>query len=256
MLVRAQTGRFELRYYFAVREWMFQQGKDIRGNVRYWLPAIILMVAGSAVAALTRSLRSWQQVALFAIYLPIAIWAAVMTWARPVRTALPSPWPDEPLAIPTPPLTSAPTPKDPDLRGEMLEMIFSTTGALSNPRHIQVLMKLRIVNHGTIEVTVTNWKLEIKFGPKYPQATAFAAIPPTSVVIDRSSVDKPVEQIRTSLDQQAHTHPLKQGVPMTGWILFELGVLFEHTEPPVNAQFTVTAFDALGGSHRIVSGVV
>jgi len=61
-------------------------------------------------------------------------------------------------ATPDPP---APPTKDPDLRGEFLEILFRPRSGPFTSRQIYILCQLRITNHGSRQTVVNRWEMAV-----------------------------------------------------------------------------------------------
>jgi hypothetical protein len=62
-----------------VREWIYRQWADIKGNFKVWLLLLFGSAAMTCMAALTHGLQLWQQVCLIALFGVLFCWALAAT---------------------------------------------------------------------------------------------------------------------------------------------------------------------------------
>lgn len=159
--------------------------------------------------------------------------------------------------LPTPPTyLSALSSKDPDIHIEIREVILrAARSALLSGSGCDVLMQLHMVNRGSIEATVTEWKLKVSVGAEHllgkvaPIPTALYIERPRKGALAALAGDSPTEQIsRPTLDEAAR-EPFKRGIPKDGWIMFFAASWGIDYEAPYNAEFTLTVTDSMGVEH-------
>ena len=158
-----------------------------------------------------------------------------------------------PATIPAPsPPALTPVPKLVDLQGEILEVYFNDSFPTPIIGRKYVLMRVRIVNRGPNEATITHCGLQVSLG-------AFRA---TGAITDIPSVWRIRKQSDNAflgslyedtppiprLGAQPHEEIYKQGHPREGWLNFEF--YLQNVDFP-NAEFKILLKDSLGGEHSI-----
>lgn len=143
-------------------------------------------------------------------------------------------------------------PKPVDLQGKILELCLHTDNEWESLCRFYVLARVRIVNTGPDEATVTHWGMEISLG-RYHETGVFHRVP------DRWRIKKlraddmygelfDVTTISPQLGVDAHEEVYKKGIPHEGWVLFALLTSIGGQECP-NAEFKINLVDSLGGKH-------
>ena len=140
-----------------------------------------------------------------------------------------------------------------DLRGEILEMYFyhPQSWLMFEPMHI--LCKVRIVNHGPDQATITSVGLEVNL-PGFNRIAQIENIPDlwlirrkTSGLLGYAFNDT---TIAPQLGTPAENETYPKGIPRTGWLCFAMHLVTGEDEFP-NAEFILHLKDSLGGDHSI-----
>jgi hypothetical protein len=264
---------------FIKRQW-----EELRPHLKWQL--ILLAVEGlginAAIAALvswaTKHIQSWFGVPTlpthFYVVLAILVFCAILlsiififAFVGLLSKRKTSTIPDAPIksnfrpvsnnelvarlaaeVVPTPPAQ----PKPVDLRGEILELYFYTDGIPTVNSQVYILMKMRTVNHGQDEASVTRWGLLIQVGQESPLSAA-AMVIPNSWWIRRNAGGLLVRYVKESIDVRLievnSTNTYRKGIAREGWVAFEIYNL-AYLEFP-NAKFTVILVDSFGQRHDI-----
>lgn len=142
-----------------------------------------------------------------------------------------------------------------DLRGEIQELYFYKPVVLGVSIRTLIVMKVRVVNHGPDEATVTHVGLHVGL-EGFQQDCAITNIPDSFRIKRRREGDfdliLPSYQettIAPILGGQAHKEIYKKGLPHEGWLAFECYSLQDVEFP--NARFDLHLKDSLGGTHCI-----
>jgi len=186
------------------------------------------------------------------IFSILAVGYLVFTSSRTPRTVSAAPS-NKPI-LPPPPLVPTVV-LSVDLRGEIKELYFyKPEGALGTVSHATIIvLKVRIVNHGPDEATITEVGLQVGLGD-FQRMAQVTNIPDSWHIRRRrpefnffpSYYDT---TIAPALGSRPHKEIYKKGLPHEGWLAFEC-VDFRDVEFP-NAQFDLLLRDSLGGGHRI-----
>jgi hypothetical protein len=166
--------------------------------------------------------------------------------------------PTTPTVLVTPPgaareVHAVLNPNASNLKTEILEILFYLKRLpLSNDNFI--LMRLRVVNHGTEEAVVTGWQLKLTVGDTRLDCEEVEEIP-TSWRIRRIDPTARVKVTTEDFNRDASTfnEPLKKGVPKERWVCFRLFTLSRILSPH-NANMTITLTDAFGRTHETEDG--
>jgi hypothetical protein len=156
-------------------------------------------------------------------------------------------------AVPNPPVVPEP-PKAVDLKGEFLELYFYRPDVFNLVvQRVYVLMKMRIVNCGPDEATITSWQLGVQLDDGFQLDGSLVSIPPLWRIKRRKEGFLNLVYFEDSMDvclsALPHSETYRKGVPRVGWVAFEC-CLFENVEFP-NAQFDLRIDDSLSGRHCI-----
>jgi hypothetical protein len=232
--------------------WLRQQYKDIKGHLKWEIIKFVavLLVSGGGLtvlahwfqAAFHANITGWLALAAPIFSILAVLYLLVIFTPRTKRNAAVESFPAE-YELPS-------GPRSVDLRGEILEIYFMSAPYMMSvtvaPMHI--LLKVRVVNHGPDQATITHCGLDIDVG-EFHRSAEVAEIPNSWRIRRRipetfwvGVADTPVTpQLRTP-----ETYP--KGIPHVGWLVFTL--YDERVEFP-NATFTLNLRDSLGGDHYI-----
>jgi hypothetical protein len=152
------------------------------------------------------------------------------------------------------PQLPAPPPKDPDLRGEVREIIFyPLEGGIIPSDGYRILMNLTITNHAQKQVVIRDWSLRIDIAGESVGTGTQVPIP-NGWYVYRLTENRG-ERISEDLVTPSST-PYVEAIPKEGWLLFEFSYFGwgnpGKLQPPYNAQFSVIATDSLGGIHVFI----
>ena len=167
------------------------QWDDIKGNVKFWLiSSAIAALAGTAVLS---GLAAWvgmfvQQLigiptspSRFYVVLSVLVFCAALLSTRFVFVLidfarknasrsfkiLPPPSPPASIEKVVVPISKAQDqPKPIDLQGEILELYISPPTGIITPSLVYLVLKVRIVNHGPDEATITRIALRVTLPPE------------------------------------------------------------------------------------------
>lgn len=202
--------------------------------------------------------------AYFYLLLGIVVFCAVSLFAilvvclqRTVTGAIAKAPPSSPRpSIPAEPRVLLPSPpKTVDLRGQILELYLAQFEDLLHTSRTYMVMKVRIVNHGADEVTIS--------GVGARASLADFSVDGEIITTDLSwlrikrkregvllAVVYDVLAIEPFLGVNPHEEVYKKGKPHEGWLAFEFKVWGNKEFP--NAQVELFLKDALGNSHTVV----
>jgi hypothetical protein len=234
----------------------------IEGNFYFaiiW--AILSAIGGSAaVTSVWKQIQSYRGVyttdskSLFILCLLISI-IILLAWIVAKievkrRIASPAVLPDSKPALSAVALSTVP--RTVDLQGEILEIYFSDSFPTPFIGRKDVLMRVRIVNRGPNEATITHCGLQVSLG-EFRATGAITDIPSVWRIrkqSDNAFLGLPLEDTQPAPRLGAHPHEeiYKQGHPREGWMNFEL--YLQSVDFP-NAEFRIVLKDSLGGEHCI-----
>jgi hypothetical protein len=238
--------------------------KKIEGNLYFWIiGAIFSTVGGSAVlTSIWKYIQSYRGVhatdskGLFILCLLISClillaWIAARREVKPrIASLAESSLQTESLAVTVLPEPS--TPHSVDLRGEILEIYFYNPQSFITFEPMHVLCKVRIVNHGPDEATITDFSLEVNLG-NFQRLGEMEAVPALWSIRKKNFgiagftfEDTP---ITPRLGTESDRYP--KGIPRTGWLAFAFPLFGERDIEFPNAEFTLHLTDSLGGEHDI-----
>jgi hypothetical protein len=236
--------------------WLKRQHEDIKGHYKWAI--ITWLVAGSGFTWLVQRLQAvlhaniagWLALAA-PIFSILAVGYLVFVSSRTTPT-VPSTRSDKvtlPLPSPQPVVCLSV-----DLRGEIQELYFYKPQdfGMPAPKTI-VVMKVRIVNHGPDEATITHVGLRANLEDfqQNGEVTNILELWRINRRKGESMIFPTFEETSLApvLGGQAHKEIYKKGLPHEGWLAFEF-FDFRDVEFP-NAQFDLYLKDSLGGSHCI-----
>jgi hypothetical protein len=156
------------------------------------------------------------------------------------------------LPAPKPSTPTLPSPVD--LRGDILELYFrKVNDMLGLPDKTFILLKVKIVNHGPVEATISKVALTVSLGAFKQTCDLVKSVPDAWQIRKRDEqflnmvyIDTPVGPC---LGENADEETYPTGIPRTGWLAFELCSL-ENIEFP-NAEINLHLVDSLGAVHLI-----
>jgi hypothetical protein len=239
-------------------EWLKRQYEDIKGHYKWAI--ITWLVAGSGFtwlvhflqAALHANIAGWLALAA-PIFSILAVGYLVFVSSRTTKAVSPTPSNSAMLPAPSQPSLRIPSPVD--LRGEIQELYFYKPHAPLVSGKTFVVMKVRIVNHGPDEATITHVSLQAKLGD-FQKNGEITNIPDSWRIKKKGTGELDLilptyreTTIAPVLDNPPQKEIYKKGIPHEGWVAFEC-YDFNDIEFP-NAQFDVHLKDSLGGSHLI-----
>lgn len=239
----------------------------IKGNVYFWIiGAIFSAFGGSAVlTSIWKRLQSYRGVpatdsrGLFILCLLISCFV-LLAWIagrREVRLRTASlAEPHLPYQTESPEdgeLSEPAVPLSVDLRGEILEIYFYHSQFFLTFEPIHVLCKVRIVNHGPDQATITHCGLEVKLGT-FQRIGETEDIPALWRIRRKKTglLGFTFEEtpITPQLGTPAENERYSKGIPRIGWLAFAFHSFGEDVEFP-NAEFKIHLIDSLGGQHCI-----
>jgi len=249
------------------RLWKWLQGQydDIKGNAKwallYWLAlgSGLTWIIHHIQDAYRTNIASWLALAapIFSILAVLYLVWIVSSRIPPLKTQSIA---DKLALIPVP----APEPKPPanppqlprqlpvDLRGEIEEIYFQKQGfgAFIFAMKIFILMKVRIVNHGPDDATITHIGLSATVGRRSLECTVMDAVPSAWRIKRLKAGSFFGETVETTIAPDLLPDEIyKKGIPHSGWLAFEYTPLKDCEFP--NAEFVMHLKDSLGGIHTI-----
>jgi hypothetical protein len=140
-----------------------------------------------------------------------------------------------------------------NLQGEILDLYFHNSDVVIPLQRMFVLLKVRIVNHGPEEATVTHCGLRVSL-KDFRAAGEIYPYPETWRIKRRKEGPYMVPvyeeiSVEPRLGANPHAEIYRKGIPREGWVAFELYNSHDRQFP--NAQFDLLLRDSLGGEHCI-----
>lgn len=171
------------------------------------------------------------------------LWGRVhVPWYRGVK--------EKPQPLLLPPLPPPVPISQPDIRGEILDVIVDKKDVMAVlaglNMGVYILVMLRLTNRGPIGVSITDWSLTMQIGQ---HSCAAIKIQGSSQRIRRNDGK---EEAIDWLDKRDKEQKLEYGGSMTGWILFKSRQISNNEDYVRGARLCVTITDALGNAHPIV----
>jgi hypothetical protein len=148
--------------------------------------------------------------------------------------------------------TATETPPRPvDLRGEILELYFHEQNSILGVSEcVTVIMRMRIVNHGPTEATITHCDLQVCLGQERLSGSLLNRRPDSWAIRRRDDKILSVAYVETAIAPLLGADDIyPKGIPRSGFMLFEVYSL-QNIEFP-NAHFVLSLKDSLGGVHCI-----
>ena len=129
-----------------------------------------------------------------------------------------------------------PVQKDPDLRGEISEILFREEDASAKafaftPPSVKILIKVTLTNHGTKNAVVVQWILNVQIGTESVCTIPAISIPAGWSLKNYSEVTHYAIADLAAIAQDNCT----QGIPKSGWLLFDLSPLWMGWRHPCAA---------------------
>ena len=137
-----------------------------------------------------------------------------------------------------------------DLRGQILEFLLASEDDWVMPRRFYVAIRVQIVNHGEDEATITSYRLHVSLGSFEDDGAVIANLPAAWCVRRRkqNSFAPAYEDMRPEPRLNA-TNIYKKGIPVEGWLFFEL---YEYGDVELpNVQVDLLVKDSFAGEHVI-----
>jgi hypothetical protein len=245
----------------SVLKWFKREWHVIEGHAKWDFYKWAFALAGASVVALGAYLvhrmrnfvPDWlPYVAAFGLALFVFFWVGSKLTGTS-NTIQPA----EPVVLVAPPDVAsevhALNPDEPDLKTEILEVFFYLKRlSISNDNFI--LMRLRVVNHGTQEAVVTGWQLRLSVGDAHLACEEEEDIPANWRLHRIDSMNRvrwATEDFNR--DASAFNEPLRKGVPKERWVCFKAFTLVRML-PPHNAKMTITLTDAFRRTHQTEHG--
>jgi hypothetical protein len=232
-----------------IRKWIKNEWKDVKGNFKYEIYRALF--GGTVIASFLAFWKSLQH-AHFEPYLYCSILllsASLFVYASK-HSAIEHISPD---SHPRAEITEQIDPKKPNLRADLLEVLFHfTRRGLGND--IFILLGIRVVNYGEEDAVVTDWSLVVTVGGVSMPCDQIPIPPNWRIRRMKDALGRRTDDEEIDSDADAFEHPLKKGVPKTRWIAFQVLTIPHRILPPHNAKFTLTLTDAFGMNHVTESG--
>jgi len=245
----------------SIVEWFKREWHVIEGHAKWDFYRWAFALAGASVVALGAYLvhrmrnfvPDWlPYVAAFGLALFIFFWVGskltgTSNKIQPAEPAVPVDPPEVASEVHAPL-----NPNEPNLKTEILEIFFYLKRlSISNDNFI--LMRLRVVNHGTQEAVVTGWQLKLSVDNAHLDCKEEEI--PANWRLRRIDSSNRVKFTTEDFNRDTSTfnEPLTKGVPKERWVCFRAFTLFRIL-PPHNAKMTVTLTDAFGRTHQTEDG--
>lgn len=244
--------------------WLRRQYEDIKGNAKWAL--LYWLVLGSGLTwiihhiqyAYHANIAGWLALAapIFSILAVLYLVWIVSSRMPPLKTQKVTDKLDL-IPVPAPQLTApAKLPQPPrqlpvDLRGEIEEIYFQKqAGLFLLTLKMFIVMKVRIVNHGPDDATITHIALSATVGRETVECTVMNAVPSAWRIKRQKAGSFFGETVETTISPDLPPNEIyEKGIPHSGWLAFECMPLKDCEFP--NAEFKLHLKDSLGGIHTI-----
>ena len=224
--------------------WIAEQWKQIRGNLKYELLRLVFLTLGGATliatmgAVLQRAFGNADKIwFVFGGLFVFSCLIFILGLRRPDKHSG-----QESTAPQSATIVDRDKPTADPVHIEILEVLFS--GATFDT-YCYILINVRITNRNSDQFVITKWELTVLInGSGVTHAAHHRPVPP-SYFIKRQDRESKLEHCFNPGDNLPR---FEKGIPVVGWVFF-LYTTADRCSFPYNAGFKLTTYDSLGKEH-------